>query len=603
MAGTGKGPLRIVLEDWLNTFDFGKIVSKWTRTVIDDMELEVLDIFQDAVNILGLQAVGALYIQPLKDSRKVRPAPAWFLMAATALIGMVVGIFSGATRPYSRMAEYAQDVAKRTYRPPVTELVALFRNGTISQDQLIQWSADQGIPDQVLIGFQDLIRRTPDIAETISLFWRGIIGEDLVQRYFIRQGVPSDLADQYLELYRRIPGPADLVSMAVREAWNEETVSRFQYDADFPPEFGEWMTKQGYSQDWAKRYWRAHWQLPGVNQAYEMLHRLRPGKSEHPFTTDDMETLLRTADIPVFFRQRLIDISYAPFTRVDVRRMFGAGVLTKDQVLQAYLDLGYNQERAEALTEFTTRIEKAQERGLTKEAITGAYKRGLYSRDQAQASIQDIGYTAEDADFWLDLADFDLQAALTDDKLAVIKAKYVNHILDESTVMDQLGPLNLPAERLQVLLDGWNVQRNNTYALPSRAEVDDMHRRGLLDDQEYKIRLERIGYQADAIQLFAIRIDQIIEADAQAAAIDAQTEQERLVSSTRASEYSKAVADLNVQAAEIDLATAQIKLALPQVTDPDQVQALQDQVKQYAVIKKEIALQKAQLKLDLTSQK
>ena len=152
--------------------------------------------------------------------------------------------------------------------------------------------------------------------------------------------------------------------MAVREAWNDEVAERFDYDQGIELLPSEPFEAQGLSMDWVKRYWRAHWVLPSVTAGDQMLHRLRPGTTDNPFTNDDLRTLLRTADISPFFIERMIEISFATYTRVDLRRMFKAGVLTEDEVYQGYLDIGYDEAKARNLSDFAILDARENERDL-----------------------------------------------------------------------------------------------------------------------------------------------------------------------------------------------------------------------------------------------
>jgi len=99
----------------------------------------------------------------------------------------------------------------------------------------------------------------------------------------------------------------------------------------------------------------AHWILPSPTMAYEMFHRLRKGrvKAELVFGKEELERLLRYADYLPFYIPRMVEIAYSPFTRVDVRRMARERVLSHEDVIECYMDIGYNKERAEKLALWT----------------------------------------------------------------------------------------------------------------------------------------------------------------------------------------------------------------------------------------------------------
>jgi len=406
-------------------------------------------------------------------------------------------------------------------------------------------------------------------------------------------GLTPERVTQVQNLAQQIPNAQDLIRMAVREAWNDETVSRFQYDSGFPPEFKEWMEKQGYSEEWSKRYWRAHWVLPGLEAGYEMLHRLREGVTGNTFSEADLETLLKTADIPEFFRKRLIEISFSPYTRVDVRRMYGAGVISKDEVYNAYRDLGYNDDHARNLTEFTVTLEKAEEKGLTKDAITGGYKRGIISRTEAVSMLSELRYSANEADFWLGLVDYDLAAQETNEKLKSIQAQYVNHIIDEPELSAQLGPLNLPAERQASLQTLWNIQRNAKVDLPSRSDLESFYKLTLINEDQFISFMKQLGFRADVIPWYVQRLNLSLAEDTKKEAERAAKEAERLdkLKTATTLQRTKAVLDANIAEARVTI--ADLRVALYNVTDPDEKKSLQQAIVNMQKIITGIELEKA----------
>ena len=62
-----------------------------------------------------------------------------------------------------------------------------------------------------------------------------------------------------------------------------------------------------------------------------------------------------------FWRDKIIAISTSPFTRVDIRRMNKVGILDEAAVNRAYRDIGYNEERAKNLTDFTLKLNAGTE--------------------------------------------------------------------------------------------------------------------------------------------------------------------------------------------------------------------------------------------------
>jgi len=218
-----------------------------------------------------------------------------------------------------------------------------------------------------------------------------------------RIGIHPAYHSLYKELAFQIPPVADIITMAVREAFTPEIASRFGQYEGLPTAFVEWVGKKGLSREWAERYWAAHWSLPSPQQGFEMLQR-------GVINRDELALLLRALDIMPFWRDKLVQISYNPLTRVDIRRMYALGVVSETEINKAYQDIGYNSENAARLTTFTVKLtEQAQARAeaakekakaekipLWTTAQTLSFvKKGLITQDRAKQELIWLGYDEE----------------------------------------------------------------------------------------------------------------------------------------------------------------------------------------------------------------
>ncbi|GAH63671.1 unnamed protein product, partial [marine sediment metagenome] len=256
-----------------------------------------------------------------------------------------------------------------------------------------------------------------------------------------------------------IPDVSDLIVMAVREAFTPDIVAKYDLHAEFPTQFANHAAKHGLNEEWAKNYWASHWQLPSVQLGYEMMHRLRPGKVDNSFTEEDLKLLLRTQDIAPYWRQFLVDISYSPLTRVDVRRMYRDGVLNLEEVSDSYKDLGYNELNAQRMTDWTVRESRAAEKDLTRAAIIKGYKKKTISQDETRQGLSDIGYDETEVAFWISLADLDIQEQMLDEELERVSFLYIEGELSDTDVYSALGQFNLPSEQMEHLITRWDIQR------------------------------------------------------------------------------------------------------------------------------------------------
>ena len=578
MAGAGKGALRIAIEDFLKTWGFGKIFSGWLKDELETQERNIFGEFPVMFAELDLDPELKRYL----DFEKMGKEKGQHQGGALSLMGFAAQAGGGASSallgPILKKVNYNIEHSQQSARLDISQGIAINWRDPIYQDMVKSDLADMGWTTGRRDALQELMRPRMSEQSWLMLRLRGLTSYPETRDELRARGwLDADLARMEL-LQQQIPGPGDLISMAVREAWNEQVVARFEYDKDLPSEFVSWMAKQGYSSDWSKRYWRQHWTIPGVAQGYEMLHRLREGESDTPFTGADMEMLLKTADVPEFFRRRLIAISYNPYTRVDVRRLYGTGILTEAQVKSNYLDLGYDEEHATNLTKFTTAGAKAEEKGITPSVITNLYRDAVLSRGDALAMLVDLGYSTDNAEYLLLLVDVDMDRADSNAQLADIQTRYINGELDESSLAGALGQLNLPSDRVTRLLTSWQIAKRNKLKKPSSSQLESWYKLNLATRDDYLAGLLRAGYnQADA-ETFVAATDLKQQSDAMTAVAAAQRTANTAAATPTASDARRQLAQLDVDIAYDRLQIANCKVALHGELDDDAKQNLRDTI-------------------------
>jgi len=244
------------------------------------------------------------------------------LLAALAFLGSIM-IFS----PVQEHIRQMTFLLAPNRIPTEADLIEMRWRNIIDRDTYIHTMRRHGFDadkaERIYTSSENLLTAT----ELVSAKWRGIITPDEFYQHMEKRRFTKDLADKFVKISEFIPSPTDMIRFAVREVFTPAIVEKYKMDEDFPKEFVAWFEKVGGTEEMAKFFWRAHWELPSVTQGYEMLHR-------GIINMDDLKTLMRTLDINPFWRDKLIEISYLPFTRVDVRRMFRFGVLDYEEVIR-----------------------------------------------------------------------------------------------------------------------------------------------------------------------------------------------------------------------------------------------------------------------------
>lgn len=309
-------------------------------------------------------------------------------------------------------------------------------------------------------------------------------------------GVHPDYVDVYKTLAYQIPPVADIITMAVREAFTPAIAERFGQYEDFPADFAKYAAMKGLDEEWAKRYWAAHWSLPSSQQGFQMLHRGVIDRSE-------LDMLLRAQDVMPFWRDKLIQIAYRPLTRVDVRRMYKQGVLNEREVFESYLDQGYADQNAERMAEFTVKQTLASLSKFTSSDIIKAFAGRMISAGDARSLLRSIDIRDEDARYIISTAEYKRQWAFTEQQITGIRNLYKKRVYSADQTRDKLGRLNLPTDQINVLMEQWHYEKvEELDATWSKAEVLKFLKDGLITPDRARHELFLNGYDAEHINIY-----------------------------------------------------------------------------------------------------
>lgn len=331
---------------------------------------------------------------------------------------------------------------------------------------------------------------------------------DIQQQYY-RRGFDKDYAfgrlrqlgltdsriEEIMDNWQFIPSVSDLIEILQKEGFEPDIQAAFGLLDDFPTEQAEWFSKQGISEYWQQKYWIAHWQHLGAGQVLDMLHR---------GIIDDsaVNTFYKQIDIAPYWRDKITKINYFPYTRVDTRRMYETNTLNEAEVLRNYLDLGYDQQHAEKMTEFTIKARGGTSKTIAEGKITRAYKDSVITFDDASALLQKLGYSKDQAAFTLALIDYDEQVAYDNEIVKNTQEQYIYGFIDQQTAREQLGALELPDRKIQYLLQRWDITKRRRDKRPTKAELDKWLTSGLLTETEWRTEMGYLGYADRYIELF-----------------------------------------------------------------------------------------------------
>jgi len=507
-------------------------------------------------------------------------------MLGTSVGGAVIGSFVGTlTAPLTMYAN-----SKVTpQRPDIGTLQALLRRKAIDETTYRQLLGDVGWSEHLATQIAQITRPRPDIGTLVQDAFRKGQPLESIRDELSRRGFLDPEIETIFRVAKPIPGSGDLISMAVREAWNDGVAARYGYDADFPPEFAEWMSKQGFDPEWSRRWWRAHWELPGPTMARDMLHRT-------DMTEADYETLLKIADYPQTFRRWMTEVAYEPYTRVDIRRMYQVGVIkTYAELVHAYNDIGYDNDKAGKLADFTVLEYGETEREATKTEVLNAYGIGRLSQADTRAYLKEMGYPDWVIETYITRVDLGRVNGLAAKQISHAQTMYVNGQMSKTEVYTMLNGIPLSAAEIERYLAEWEISRTAKIARPSRADLLKFFLQNMVTEADFRLELKGWRLSDRYIDWYVADAKRKLVLQAQKEVADADAEALKVRASTVKTATDVQIADIAVQIAQLNLTIADLKASSSPDMDMQQVTELGQLVVQCQLQIKALLLQKAQV--------
>lgn len=413
------------------------------------------------------------------------------------ILAILAGLLSGAGLVQGMVYSYppyvtaaARDTFSRNPNmlPPLDTLISMAYKKQIGMSDYESLSKQIGFDSQISIPAFNAAKRLLDAGDYITLWRRGKIEEsDLNESLSLLQMTDIDIANAK-KVTEYFPSPLDLVRFAVREVYTEAIVETYGLKEDIPQTFITEGAKAGLMKDQAENYWASHWDLPSTTQGFEMLHR-------DIIKEDDLKTLLKTLDVMPYWRERLIQMSYNPLTRVDVRRIHAMGLLNDDRLYKAYKDIGYNHDNAEIMVNFTKAYNADEGSGLTRAIIIKSYKTGMITEAQLKDFLLGFGYAEDVANFWVDYTNYEIGLAKAESLKKEREAMYKAGAITADQLRQDLERQDLPStyvDQAVVELDAVEVEK---IKMPTRTDLTDWLKLEIIDKDYYIERMQEIGYR------------------------------------------------------------------------------------------------------------
>lgn len=372
--------------------------------------------------------------------------------------------------------------------PTVGDLVEMHYRGIISEGEFIRTCKENGFNELWSSAVFNASHSLLNGYEYLTLWRRGTMSDKELDIALDNLHYSELTKERLKRVTEYFPNPADLVRFAVREVYTPDVAARFGLFEDIPQRFIDEAYKTGLSEEHAYNFWGAHWDLPSAGQGFEMLHR-------RIIEEGDVKLLLKALDVMPYWRDRLIQLSYNPLTRVDVRRMYRLGVLDENAVYNSYLDLGYSPENADLMTKFTKVYESDETVGVSRANVVEAYKRDLITLEDVYDFLVSFGYAEEVIAFWVNMAEYEKASELLADHTKELIAQYRKGIINIEDVRNALLELDVPASYIAATVDSALATQSEKIKLPSKTDLENWLDGGIIDEGEYFIYMSELGYK------------------------------------------------------------------------------------------------------------
>lgn len=412
--------------------------------------------------------------------------------------------------------------------PDVSIVAQLVLMGYVAEEQFYELVKRQGYSKEIGLLFLRSTdqRLTPE--QYIQGWRRGFISDEMLDKKLRELKFPEYEVKQLKKVTEYFPPPQDLIRFAVREVYTPEIVSKYKLTSELPEKFVDEAKKAGLPKEQASNYWASHWELPSVSMGFEMFHRQTdtPDSSVTDDITmpsgaisnniigkDTLAQLLKALDVMPWWRDKLIELSYSPLTRVDVRRMYGLGVITEDEVFQNYLDMGYSPKNSKRMTDFTIKYESNEYDGITRASLIDSYADGLLTIEELTLYLTGIGYADKTVQFWVSQAEYTKLANKIKQQSQNLIDKYKMGAITKDDVRNELGTMDVPAQYIEQVIDNVVSAEVEKIKLPSKDDLESWLKNNIIDELYFVQRMRLLGYRDEDILNYLTAITQNFDTD------------------------------------------------------------------------------------------
>lgn len=417
------------------------------------------------------------------------------------------------------------------------------------------------------------------VAALAQLWLRGVITEGQLRTMMECHGLTRPQEQDYvIHLTRRIPSPGEIGSYSVWPGFGLDRIKKLGLDAERPAESLQYAHQSG--EDWpltvtdpatgigretnlGELGWESHWQTLPPGMAIEAFRRIRPDNiaeikrefpNAEPFTREDLEVWLKTANIPPGLRHIYQILAYRPLMKRDLQRLLQAGTMTPAELRSAFLSMGFAPWQADKEVQALLRLERVRKgkllRKTSESQIVQALALGAISDGDAAVRLYELtledpkdldAFRAQPPDAQvadakanpdvrriISTVKLDLALSRLKEGQALQKHLFLSGITDRNQAGLNLQALGMQQARIDDLILEWVSLRKQDYKEASAQKILSWGKQGLLSINDVYTRLQNLNYNPSDIPYMiaeaqlALSLKQAREAKAEATTLARQ---------------------------------------------------------------------------------
>ena len=155
------------------------------------------------------------------------------------------------------------------------------------------------------------------------------------------------------------------------------------------------------------------------------------------------------------------------------------------------------------MSDFTVKQTLATQSKFTARDVISAYSKYMITQGEARSLLLDVGVKSENLSFIISTAEYKRAWELTENRISAIRNLYKKQVYTDDKARDELLRLDMPAERVNVLMEQWYVdEKDKPPRYWTTAQTLSFIKEKLISPERGRMELLNIGYDTEHINIY-----------------------------------------------------------------------------------------------------